>query len=99
MKVYIYYGGLSGYRTILPDDKEDYMPIIDLALLEDERHRNVKVSFRMHWGIWKVLHRRGSIKLHPYIYRKERISPYRQGTLCYDWVEIHIQRASLFWCS
>lgn len=46
MKVYIYYGGLSGYRKILPEDEEDYMPIIDLALLDDERHRNVKVDIQ-----------------------------------------------------
>ena len=44
MKVHIYYGGLSGYRDILPSTEEDYMPIVDLAILDDTRHRNIKVD-------------------------------------------------------
>lgn len=44
MKVHIYYGGLSGYRDILPPTEEDYMPIVDLAILDDTRHRNIKVD-------------------------------------------------------
>lgn len=42
MKVYIYYGGLNGFRDIISDD--NYMSIIDLAIQDDERRKNIKVD-------------------------------------------------------
>lgn len=44
MKVEIYYGGLSGFRKILPNTP--YMPIVDLAILDDARHRKVKIDMQ-----------------------------------------------------
>lgn len=43
MNVKIFYGGLSGFRKILPANA-NYMPIVDLAILDDARHRKVKVD-------------------------------------------------------
>ena len=42
MNVKIFYGGASGFRKILPED--DYKPIVDLAILDDARHRKIKVD-------------------------------------------------------
>lgn len=42
MNVKIFYGGASGFRKILPTD--DYKPIVDLAILDDARHRKIKVN-------------------------------------------------------
>ena len=42
MNVTIFYGGSSGFRKILPS--EDYMPIVDLAILDDSRNRKIKVD-------------------------------------------------------
>lgn len=43
MNVKIFYGGLSGFRKILPSNG-NYMPIVDLAILDDSRNRKVKVD-------------------------------------------------------
>lgn len=39
MNVTIFYGGLSGFKNILP---EDYMPIADLAIMDDTRRHKIK---------------------------------------------------------
>ncbi len=44
MNVYIYYGDISGFRTILPDADEDYMPLVDLVIIDDAKHRDIKVD-------------------------------------------------------
>lgn len=41
MNVTIFYGGRSGFKNILP---EDYMPIVDLAMIYDTRRRKIKVE-------------------------------------------------------
>ena len=43
MNVKIFYGGSSGFRKILPSST-NYMPIVDLAILDDSRNRKVKVD-------------------------------------------------------
>lgn len=43
MNVKIFHGGLSGFCRILPKNK-NYMSIVDLAILDDARHRKVKVD-------------------------------------------------------
>lgn len=45
MNVKIFYGGLSGFRNMLPSNM-DYMPIVDLAILDDARHRKIKVDLQ-----------------------------------------------------
>ena len=51
MNVYIYYGSLTGFREVMPKKDEDYMPIVDLAILDDSRHRNIKVEVEGRNGI------------------------------------------------
>ena len=43
MNVNIYYGGLSGFHTILPDT-DDYMPLVDLVIKDDAKQREFKVD-------------------------------------------------------
>lgn len=43
MNVKIFYGGLSCFRKILPENV-DYMSIVDLAILDDAERRKVKVD-------------------------------------------------------
>ena len=43
MNVHIYYGGLSGFRTMIKDI-DDYMPLVDLVLKDDAKHRDIKVD-------------------------------------------------------
>lgn len=43
MNIKIFYGGLSGFRKILPSGI-NYMPIVDLAILDDSRNRKVRVD-------------------------------------------------------
>ena len=43
MNVKIFYGGSSSFRKILPSST-NYMPIVDLAILDDSRNRKVKVD-------------------------------------------------------
>jgi ATP-dependent Clp protease ATP-binding subunit ClpA len=44
MNVKIFYGGLSGFRKILPN--EDYISIVDLALMYDSARRKVKFEMQ-----------------------------------------------------
>ena len=44
MNVNIFYGSLSEFQDRLPD--EDYMPIVDLAILDDARHRKFTVDMK-----------------------------------------------------
>lgn len=43
MNAHIYYGGLSGFRTMIKDI-DDYMPLVDLVLKDDAKHRDIKVD-------------------------------------------------------
>lgn len=43
MNVHIYYGGLSGFRTMIKDI-DDYMPLVDLVLKDDAKHRDIKLD-------------------------------------------------------
>lgn len=43
MNVHIYYGGISGFRTVIKNI-EDYMAFVDLVLKDDANHRNIKVD-------------------------------------------------------
>lgn len=43
MNVHIYYGGLSGFQAVIKDI-EDYMPLVDLVLKDDAKHRDIKVD-------------------------------------------------------
>lgn len=43
MNVKIYYGGLSGFRTLLPDT-DDYMPLVDLVIKDDAKQREIRVD-------------------------------------------------------
>lgn len=43
MNIKIFYGGLSGFRKIL-SSSNNYMSIVDLAILDDSRNRKIKVD-------------------------------------------------------
>lgn len=43
MNVHIYYGGLSGFQTLI-EDIDEYMPLVDLVLKDDEKRRRYKVG-------------------------------------------------------
>ena len=44
MNVNIFYGSLSEFQDRLPD--EDYMPIVDLAILDDAKHRKFTIDMK-----------------------------------------------------
>lgn len=43
MNVHIYYGGLSGFGTMIKD-LDNYMSLVDLVLRDDAKHRDIKVD-------------------------------------------------------
>lgn len=43
MNVHIYYGGFSGFHTMIKNI-DDYMPLVDLVLKDDAKHRDIKVD-------------------------------------------------------
>lgn len=44
MNVHIYYGGLSGFREVIKDVQEDYMPLVELGLRDDAKNRRHTVD-------------------------------------------------------
>ena len=47
MNAHIYYGGLSGFQTIIKNI-EDYMPLVDLVIKDDAKLRDIKVDVDGH---------------------------------------------------